>query len=75
MASIRDIQGKLSLKMLDSNYKNYTEELGYITTDTMVTDASSIILTDVNGGLNAVAELMDGTVVNKLVTYTVEVSN
>lgn len=82
MASVSRVAGKLSLKMLDPNSTGYTEELGYLAENPstsnvpIISDSSaSAVLEDVNDLLQGAAGLMDGTVTNKLVTYTMEVSN
>lgn len=84
MASIFRNEAKLSLKMLDTNFKGYTEDIGYLANDPQTgsvvvisnTDAASTsVLQDVNDILEGAASLMQGTVVNKLCTYTMEVSN
>lgn len=84
MASVGGLSGTVSLKMMDPNYKNYTENLGglycgnsetgyLLVTGNDVTEKA--ILDDVNSGMNAVADLIDGTAVSKIVNYAVEVEN
>lgn len=78
MANLSQVgKGKISLKFIDQTNEGFTENFAYSAVDFPTdTDASvSTSLAVLNAGLNAVADLLNATLVTKRVSYDYDISN
>lgn len=80
MAVVNTGYGRIQLKMLDSNMNSVIENLGYLaanpqTSTPILINTDSFTADDVNNALNAIVGLTTNSLVSKIVSYDMELSN
>lgn len=82
MAEVYVKSAKAYIKFLDPTNKTYNEEIGQLNSledeigVPVISDIGlSTIRDDINAGMNAVSALTQSSVVNKIVDYSMEVTN